>query len=59
MASPSLSPVSEQCQITIARLPATAHHHPDDDDHAADDHDDGDDSDGDKVGHKTVVLLQH
>ena len=44
MASPSLSPVSELCQITIARLPTTPDHPHHDDDHHDDD-DLGDDDD--------------
>ena len=55
MASPSLSPVSELCQITIARLPTTTDHHDDDDDHAADDHDNHDD---DEVGYKTELTSE-
>ena len=44
MASPSLSPAPELCQITIARLPTT-------DDHDDDDVDDDDDDDDDDHHH--------
>ena len=49
MASPSLSPVSELCQITIARLPTTPDHRHDDDDHGDDTEDDDE-----EVSYKTI-----
>ena len=56
MASPSLSPVSELCQITIARLPTTAD--ADDDDEDEDEMMVGNKDGGDKTKHESMNSSQ-